>query len=60
MTDRRRNMRASDADREQVVKRLRRAADDGRLFVDEFDQRLGQALSARTYGELDAIVSDLP
>jgi len=60
MTDRRRNMRASDADREQVVERLRRAADDGRLFVDEFDQRLGQALNARTYGELDAIVGDLP
>lgn len=60
MTDRRRNMRASDADREQVVERLRNAADDGRLFVDEFDERLGQALSARTYGELDAIVGDLP
>ncbi len=60
MTDRRRNMRASDADREQVVERLRNAADDGRLFIDEFDERLGQAFNARTYGELDAIVSDLP
>jgi hypothetical protein len=60
MTDRRRNMRASDADREQVIDRLRNAADDARLSVDEFDERLGQALSARTYGELDAIVGDLP
>jgi len=53
-------MRASDADREQVAERLRKAADEGRLFVDEFDERLGQALSARTYGELDAIIGDLP
>jgi hypothetical protein len=60
MTDRRRSVRASDADREQVIDRLRNAADEGRLSVDEFDERLGQALTARTYGELDAIVSDLP
>jgi hypothetical protein len=60
MTDRRRNVRASDADREQVIDRLRNAADEGRLVVDEFDERLGQALTALTYGELDAIVSDLP
>jgi hypothetical protein len=60
MTKRPREMRAADADREQVVRRLRRAADEGRLFVDEFDERLGRALTARTYGELDAIVGDLP
>ncbi len=61
MVERRgRGMRASDADREQVVARLRKAADEGRLFVDEFDERLGHALTARTYGELDAIVGDLP
>lgn len=56
----RRHIRASDADREHVAERLRKAADEGRLFVDEFDERLGQALSARTYGELDAIIADLP
>jgi Rod binding domain-containing protein len=55
-----RNMRASDADRAHIAERLRRAADEGRLLADEFDDRLGQALNARTYGELDAIVADLP
>ena len=53
-------LRASDADREQVAERLRGAATEGRLSADELDERLGSALSARTYGELDAIVSDLP
>jgi hypothetical protein len=60
MTKRPRERRAADADREQVVRRLRRAADEGRLLVDEFDDRVGRALSARTYGQLDAIVKDLP
>lgn len=60
MTDRRRNLRASDADREQIVERLRGAANEGRLRADEFDDRLADALQARTYGELDAIVADLP
>ena len=54
------DMRASDADREQIVDDLRRATDEGRLLAHEFDERLGAVLSARTYGELDAIVSDLP
>lgn len=53
-------LRASDADREQVAERLRRAATEGRLLPDEFEERLGVALSARTYGELDAVVADLP
>ncbi len=53
-------LRASDADREQVAERLRQAATEGRLFADELEERLGTALSAKTYGELDALVSDLP
>jgi len=53
-------LRASDADREQVVERLRRAATEGRLHDDELEERLGAAFSARTYGELDLLVSDLP
>lgn len=57
---RRTTMRASDADREQVAERLRHATAEGRLLADELEQRLGVALSARTYGELDALVSDLP
>ena len=53
-------MRASDADREQVAEFLRHAAGEGRLLVDELEDRLGAALSAKTYAELDAITADLP
>ena len=53
-------LRASDADRELIAERLRQAATEGRLNADELDERLGAALSARTYGELDAVVADLP
>lgn len=55
-----RNVRASGADRAHIAEQLRRATDEGRLLPHEFDDRLGQALNARTYGELDAIVADLP
>jgi hypothetical protein len=54
------SLRASDADREQVAERLQHAATEGRLLPDELDERLGTAFSARTYGELDALVADLP
>ncbi|PZS09845.1 MAG: hypothetical protein DLM64_09900 [Solirubrobacterales bacterium] len=57
---RRSTLRASDADRELVAERLRRATAEGRLLAEELEQRLGDALSARTYGELDALVADLP
>jgi Domain of unknown function (DUF1707) len=53
-------LRASDADREAVAERLRRAAVEGRLEPDELEQRLGAALSARTYGQLDGLLADLP
>jgi hypothetical protein len=53
-------VRASDADREQVAECLREAAAEGRLLTEELEQRLEAALSARTYGELNAIVADLP
>jgi hypothetical protein len=53
-------MRASDADRETVAERLRRAAVDGRLLAHELEDRLARALRAKTYGELDALVADLP
>jgi hypothetical protein len=56
----RQDMRASDDDRARTAERLRRATQEGRLPTDEFDERLGQALRARTYAELDAIVADLP
>ncbi len=57
---RRSNLRASDTDREQIAERLRRAAAEGRLLAEELEQRIGAVFSSRTYGELDAIVSDLP
>jgi len=54
------SFRASDADRERVVDRLRSAAAEGRLAAHELEHRVGTALSARTYGELDATIADLP
>ena len=57
---RRATLRASDDDREQVADRLRHAAAEGRLLTEELEERLGAAFSARTYGDLDNVVSDLP
>jgi Domain of unknown function (DUF1707) len=53
-------LRASHADRDQVAEQLRIAAGDGRLSPEELDERLGLALTARTYAELAALVTDLP
>ncbi|WP_308315870.1 DUF1707 domain-containing protein [Streptomyces sp. CC228A] len=58
--DRLPEMRASDADREQVAERLREAAAEGRLEMTEFDERLDAAYRARTYGELAPLTRDLP
>lgn len=52
--------RAADADREAVADRLRVAAGEGRLNFEELDERLGHAYSAGTYGQLRALVADLP
>ena len=52
--------RASHADREQVVGVLKAAFVQGRLTADELDERVGQALAARTYAELAALTTDLP
>ncbi|MGI8411589.1 MAG: DUF1707 SHOCT-like domain-containing protein [Solirubrobacteraceae bacterium] len=54
------SLRASDDDRERVVERLRGAAAEGRLVSEELEQRIGLALVARTYGELEVTVADLP
>jgi hypothetical protein len=53
-------LRASYEDRDRVVELLRVAAGDGRLTAEELDERLEVALTARTYGELTALVKDLP
>jgi hypothetical protein len=55
-----RNLRASDADRERVANVLREAAGDGRLTMDELDQRLDAVYAAKTYAELEPITHDLP
>jgi hypothetical protein len=55
-----RSLRCSDRDREAVADILRRAHVAGRLDADEFAERFGRALQARTYADLDALVADLP
>jgi hypothetical protein len=57
---RRANLKASDADREQIAERLRHATAEGRLLAEELEERLEATFAARTYGELDAVVTDLP
>jgi len=53
-------MRASRADRDQVVDVLKTAYVQERLTEDELDARLGRALAARTYADLDALTADIP
>jgi hypothetical protein len=53
-------IRASDADREQVIGTLKAAFVQGMLAKDEFDQRLGRAFAARTHAELAALTADFP
>ncbi|MFF1638201.1 DUF1707 domain-containing protein [Streptomyces sp. NPDC058246] len=54
------DLRASDADRERVVEQLRDALAEGRLDMEEFEERLETTYKARTYGELAPITRDLP
>ncbi|WP_411081858.1 DUF1707 domain-containing protein [Streptomyces sp. cmx-18-6] len=53
-------LRASHDDREAVVERLRDAAAEGRIDLDELDARLERALKSRTHGELAVVTADLP
>jgi hypothetical protein len=53
-------LRASHADREQVISALKTAFVQGRLVKDELDARVGQALVARTHTELAVITADIP
>lgn len=53
-------LRASDADRERVVDRLRDAVAEGRLDMEEFEERLDAAYRSRTYAELEPLTRDLP
>lgn len=58
--DDRLKMRASDADRQEVIQRLRAALDEGRLKMEEYLERMGQASEAVTYGDLAPLYADLP
>lgn len=53
-------MRAADADRERTIALLRDATVEGRLTLDEFAGRVEKAELARTQGELEPLVADLP
>jgi DUF1707 SHOCT-like domain len=53
-------LRASHADRDQVISALKTAFIQGRLAKDEFDGRVGQALTSRTHAELAVITADIP
>jgi hypothetical protein len=53
-------LRASDADRDQVLAQLSVHYQAGRLTTDEFDERSSQALEARTMGDLAGLLTDLP
>jgi hypothetical protein len=53
-------MRASHEDREAVAERLREAAGEGRLDLEELEERLEKAFAAKTYGELEPLTADLP
>ena len=53
-------MRASDSDRDAVVSDLSEQFQAGRLTAGEFDERMGRALAARTWGELRDLLADLP
>ncbi|MGV9233001.1 DUF1707 SHOCT-like domain-containing protein [Streptomyces nigra] len=60
MTDNAPELRASDRDRERVAEVLRDALAEGRLDMEEFEERLDATYRARTYGELEPLTRDLP
>ena len=53
-------IRASDADRDRVASLLREHHAAGRLTAEEFHERMDHALEAKTLGELDELMTDLP
>jgi ferric-dicitrate binding protein FerR (iron transport regulator) len=54
------DLRASDRDRDRVVDELRAHGAEGRLTVEELEERVRRALAARTLGELAELTRDLP
>jgi hypothetical protein len=53
-------MRAGDGDREAVASKLKAALDEGRLDLHEYDERLQKTYTAKTYGDLNGLLDDLP
>lgn len=60
MSDGTPEIRVGDAERHQVAEILRQAAGEGRLDLDELDERLGLALTAKTHADLVPLTRDLP
>jgi hypothetical protein len=54
------DLRAGDTDRQAVVKELQRHYVEGRLTSEELGERVTHALEARTFGDLAALLTDLP
>jgi Domain of unknown function (DUF1707) len=54
------SMRAGHADRERTVDVLKAGFAEGRLTQDEYNERMSKAYESRTYGELSALIADLP
>ena len=53
-------MRAASTDRERAVDVLKAGFAEGRLSQEEYNERMGRAYAAKTYGELAALTADLP
>jgi hypothetical protein len=53
-------IRASDVDRDRAASLLREHHADGRLTAEEFHERLDKAMEAKTLGDIDALLADLP
>lgn len=54
------DVRASDAERDATIDRLRDAAGEGRLTLEELTDRIDGAAQARTHADLETLVRDLP
>ena len=54
------DVRVSDADRQSTIDELSRHTGDGRLTLEEFEARVDEALQAKTHGELQVALRELP
>lgn len=54
------NIRISNAEREAIIGRLQSATEEGRLELDEFAERSQKVYEAKTYAEVERLLTDLP